>query len=468
MHLTNSLSRKKEEFVPIEPGKVKMYNCGPTVYNFIHVGNARPLVVFDTLRRYFIYQGYDVDFVVNFTDIDDKLIGRAQDEGKTVAEIAKTYIGEFKKDAQGLNLYDYETLHPRATEYIEEIVEFIGGLVDKDIAYPLKGDVYFDITKAKDYGKLSGKNIDELMSGARVALDSDKKNPGDFALWKGKKEGEPAWDSPWGQGRPGWHIECSVMAKTLLGDTIDIHSGGEDLQFPHHENEIAQSESLTDKTFANYWLHNGMITVEGTKMSKSLGNFFTVREVSEVFDLEVLRFFLISSHYRSPINYSYEIMEQTKAGLDRLYNVRDHLERALASSQEGDMDEKDQALFEAASRCKADFIGHMDDDLNTAGAIGDIFSLAREINAYLKEGGKNKEALSQAQTIFKELTFVLGIVHRDKKEDQGDQQIEALIKEREEARKNKDFQRADQIRDQLLDQGIQIEDTREGTLWKRI
>lgn len=440
-----------------------MYNCGPTVYNFIHVGNARPLVVFDTLRRYFIYKGYDVDFVVNFTDIDDKLINRAKDENTTVFDVADRYIGEFMQDANGLNLYTYKTINPRATEFIEPMLEFVGGLVEKGAAYPADGDVYFDITKAKDYGKLSGKNIDELQSGARIEVNSAKKNPGDFVLWKGKKEGEPFWASPWGDGRPGWHLECSVMAKTLLGETIDIHSGGEDLQFPHHENEIAQSETLTGKTFANYWLHNGMITVDGTKMSKSLGNFFTVREVANVFDLEVLRFFLLSAHYRSPINYSYDAMEQTKAGLDRLYGVRDHMEQLL----KGDMEAGSDADFDAdVQKEKEEFMAAMDDDLNTARATGALFTLARDINTFIAKGPK-KDSLQSAYDTFMELAGVLGILYRREEADE-DSTIEALLEERKAARANKDFARADAIRDELFEKGIAIEDTREGTLWKRI
>lgn len=461
--LFNSMTRQKEEFKPIEDKKVRMYNCGPTVYNFIHVGNARPLVVFDTLRRYFIYKGYDVDFVVNFTDIDDKLINRAKDEDTTVSAIAERYIGEFMQDANGLNLYTYKTTNPRATEFIDPMLKFVSGLVEKGAAYPLNGDVYFDITKAKDYGKLSGKNIDELQSGARIEVNSAKKNPGDFVLWKGKKEGEPFWPSPWGDGRPGWHLECSVMAKTLLGDTIDIHSGGEDLQFPHHENEIAQSETLTGKTFANYWLHNGMITVDGTKMSKSLGNFFTVREVANVFDLEVLRFFLLSAHYRSPINYSYDAMEQTKAGLDRLYGVRDHMEQLL----KGDLEAASDAEFDAAvEKEREEFMDAMDDDLNTARATGALFTLARDINSFIAKGAK-KDSLQKAYDTFMELAGVLGILYRREEADE-DSAIEALLEERKAARANKDFARADAIRDELFEKGIAIEDTREGTLWKRI
>ena len=347
MKLYNTLSRSLEEFVPVNEGQVNMYNCGPTVYNYIHVGNARPLVIFDTLRRYFIYKGYDVNFVVNFTDIDDKIINRANEEHVDFTEISERYIEEFKKDANGLHLYDYKTINPRATEMIPQMIEFIKTLEYKDAAYVLDGDVYFDITKAKDYGKLSKKNIDELMAGARIGVAEGKRNPGDFVLWKKKKEGEPAWDSPWAEGRPGWHIECSVMAKTILGDTIDIHSGGEDLQFPHHENEIAQSETANDKTFANYWLHNGMINVDNEKMSKSRGNFFTIREVSKEYDLEILRYFLLTCHYRSPINFSHEVMEQCKASLERMYNGKEKLEKLIETAKSGSLDEEVKALVDA-------------------------------------------------------------------------------------------------------------------------
>lgn len=322
MKLYNTLTRRKEVFVPIEEGKVKMYNCGPTVYNYIHVGNARPLVIFDTLRRYFIYKGYDVKLVVNFTDIDDKMINKANEEGTTVKAIAERYIEAFLEDAKGLNLYDYETINPKATNYISQIIEFIEGLIEKGAAYNVNGNVYFSVEHAKDYGKLSKKNIEDLISGARVEISEEKRNPMDFALWKKEKEGEPSWDSPWGKGRPGWHIECSVMAKSLLGETIDIHSGGEDLQFPHHENEIAQSETLNEKPFANYWLHNGMITVDNKKMSKSEGNFFTLKDISKEYDLEAVRFFLLSAHYRTPINFSKEIMDHNVKGLERLYNCK--------------------------------------------------------------------------------------------------------------------------------------------------
>jgi len=342
--LYNTLTRRKEEFKPIKENEVTMYVCGPTVYNYIHVGNARPLVVFDTLRRYFVYKGYKVKYTVNFTDIDDKLIKRANEENSTVKEIADKYIEEFMKDAKGLSLYEEETLHPRATEYIDKIIEFVDGLVKKGAAYNVDGNVYFDITKAHNYGKLSKKNIDELISGARVEISDEKKNPMDFALWKKAKEGEPSWDSPWGKGRPGWHIECSVMAKELLGESIDIHAGGEDLQFPHHENEIAQSETLTGKPFANYWLHNAMVNVDNKKMSKSELNFFTVREISEEFDLEVLRFFILSAHYRNPVNFSKELMEQSKKALDRLYNGKYNLEYLLSKAEDREANEEEDML----------------------------------------------------------------------------------------------------------------------------
>lgn len=465
MKLFNTLSRSKEEFKPVESGKVKMYNCGPTVYNFIHVGNARPLVIFDTLRRYFIYRGYDVDFVVNFTDIDDKMINKANEEGVTVKDIADRYISEFKKDAQGLNLYDYNTINPRATEYIDPIIDFVQGLMDKNAAYESNGDVYFNIESAKEYGKLSKKKLEDLISGARVDVSELKRNPADFVLWKSKKEGEPSWDSPWGEGRPGWHIECSVMAKTILGDTIDIHSGGEDLQFPHHENEIAQSETLNDKTFANYWLHNSMITVDNEKMSKSKGNFFTVREVSEEFDLEVLRFFLLSAHYRSPINFSRDVMIQTKNGLERIYNAKYKLEDLLKVCELKEKSHLDVKYLEKIQSFKNAFIEAMDDDINTADAVSEIFNLVREINSNLDDTS-NLVIVEKSFEIFSELTKVLGIAGKEK--TPVDEEILKLIEEREEARKSKDYKRADEIRDYLKERNIVIEDTKSGVTWKKI
>lgn len=461
MKLYNTLTRKKEEFEPLQDKHVRMYNCGPTVYNYIHVGNARPMVVFDCLRRYFIYKGWDVDFVVNFTDIDDKIIKKANEEGLEAKEIAERYIAEFKKDAQGLNLYEYKTINPRATEYMDEIIHFIKDLVDKGAAYELDGDVYFDITKAKDYGKLSGKNLDELQSGARIDVNEKKKNPGDFALWKKKKEGEPAWESPWSQGRPGWHIECSVMAKTLLGKTIDIHTGGEDLEFPHHENEIAQSEAHNGQDFARFWLHNGMITVDHEKMSKSKGNFFTVRDISKEYDLEVLRIFLISSHYRNPINFSKEVMDQNKNALERLYNTKDRLEGALKTAKSGSDPDFDQDI----RQLKEEFCQAMEDDMNTADALSRLFDLSKRINQGINEE-IGLESLEKAQETYLSLAKVLGLLYKE--EDQAEEEVLKLIKEREEARKNKDFAQADALRDQLLEMGIAIEDSRDGTKWKRI
>lgn len=464
MRLYNTMTRTKEEFVPIEENKVKMYNCGPTVYNFIHVGNARPLVVFDTLRRYFIYKGYDVDFVINFTDIDDKIIKKANEEGVNFKEVTERYIEEFMTDAKALNLYDYETINPKATDYISEMINFVKGLIDIDAAYEVNGNVYFDISKAKDYGKLSKKNLDDLISGARIQVNEEKRNPMDFVLWKAAKEGEPSWESPWGNGRPGWHIECSVMSKSILGETIDIHSGGEDLQFPHHENEIAQSETHSGKTFANYWLHNGMITVDNKKMSKSVGNFFTIREVSEEFDLEVLRFFLLSSHYRSPINFSKEIMEQTKNGLDRLYNAKNNFEYLL-EHRELENGEDDQSLIEGTNKYKENFIKAMDDDINTADAIASIFDLVRFANSNINEKtGKN--AIKHVLDTLMELSDVLGILRRE--EELLDEDIQNLIDERIRARENKDYKRADEIRDLLKEENIVLEDTADGTIWKRV
>lgn len=465
MKLYNTLTRSKEDFVPIKEGKVGIYNCGPTVYNFIHVGNARPLVVFDTLRRYFEYKGMKVKFVVNFTDIDDKMINKANDEGVKVSDIAERYIKEFKKDANGLHLYDYETINPRATEHINEIISFVKTLIDKGAAYVSNGDVYFDISYAKDYGKLSKKNIEDLISGHRVDINDNKKNPSDFALWKNKKEGEPYWQAPWGEGRPGWHIECSVMAKTLIGDNIDIHTGGEDLQFPHHENEIAQSETCNGVAFANYWLHNGMITVDNEKMSKSKGNFFTVREISDEFDLEVLRFFLLTTQYRSPINFSREVMEQTKNSSKRLYNAKYKLEDAIEKSNLEKITDEEENLYKSFDKHIEKFEKAMEDDLNTADAITAIFDLVKDINLNLDENN-SKEMLEKTLELLKKLTRVLGIMEGKREEISED--IEGLIAERNVARKNKDFAKADEIRDKLKEMGIEIEDTRSGTTWKRI
>lgn len=463
MKLYNSLTRKKEEFVPVVEGQVSMYNCGPTVYNFIHVGNARPLVIFDTLRRFFIYRGYDVKFVVNFTDIDDKLINKANEENITVKEVADRYIAAFKEDAQGLNIYDYNTVHPKATDYISQMVQFISELEKKGAAYAVDGNVYFSIESAKDYGKLSKKNIDELQSGARIEINEDKRNPLDFVLWKKEKPGEPSWDSPWGKGRPGWHIECSVMAKVLLGETIDIHSGGEDLQFPHHENEIAQSETLSGKPFANYWLHNGMLFVDNQKMSKSLGNFFTIKEIHQEYDLEVLRFFLLSAHYRSPINFSREVMDQNKNGLERLYNAKKHLEYCLerAGSKDSELDKEFAARVDSY---RDSFISSMEDDLNTADAVASVFDLVKFTNSEVDETTGYKE-IEYALNTLMELAKVLGIL--SKHDELPDDEIIKLIDERAAARASKDFKRSDEIRDILKERGIILEDTKDGVKWKR-
>ena len=462
MRIYNTLKRKKEVFEPIVPGEVKLYSCGPTVYNYIHVGNARPLVVFDTLRRYLEYSGYKVKFAVNFTDIDDKIINKANEENVSTEEIVERYIAAFKEDAKALNFYDNPVIHPRATEYISHMIEFIEGLLDKGAAYEVNGDVYFDISKAKGYGKLSGKNVDDLESGARVDINEQKKNPLDFVLWKNKKPREPFWSAPWGEGRPGWHLECSVMNREIFGDTIDIHAGGEDLQFPHHENETAQSETLTGKTFANYWMHNGMMNVDGVKMSKSLNNFFLVKDVRKIYDGEVLRFLLLSVHYRSPLNYSKETMDSSKAGLERLYNAKGRLEFLIEKSEDK---ESDSELISEISKLKDKFKAVMDDDLNTADGISVLFEMARFFNSKLGvEVGRN--TLEYALTSFLELGGVLGLLSRS--EEGVDEEILKLIEERNEAKKRKDFKSADEIRAELLDKGIVLEDTREGVKWRRI
>ncbi len=465
MKLYNTLTRRKEEFIPIEEGKVTIYVCGPTVYDYIHVGNARPLVVFDTLRRYFIYKGYDVKYVVNFTDIDDKIIDKSNKEGVTAKEIADKYIEAFIEDAKGLNLYEEKTIHPRATEFIQPMIQFIQGLIEKGAAYNVDGNVYFNIDYAKDYGKLSKKNIEELISGARVVINDEKKNPLDFVLWKKAKEGEPWWDSPWGKGRPGWHIECSVMAKTLLGDTIDIHAGGEDLQFPHHENEIAQSETLTGKPFANYWLHNGMLTIDNQKMSKSLGNFFTVRDIKKEFDLETLRFFLISAHYRNPINFSREIMEQLENALERLYNGKKNLEYLMEKGTDRPLNQEDKAIFKQIDIYKANFINSMEDDLNTADAIASLFDIIKYSNTNFNESTP-KYMIQYTYKTLMELSKVLGIL--SKEEEILEEEILKLIEERTQARKDKNYELADKIRNELKEKGILLEDTQEGVKWKRI
>ncbi|SDZ25502.1 cysteinyl-tRNA synthetase [Proteiniborus ethanoligenes] len=465
MKLYNTLTRKKEEFIPLKQDKVTIYVCGPTVYNYIHVGNARPLVVFDVLRRYLEYKGYEVEYLVNFTDIDDKLINKAKEEGGTVKDIAEKFIDEFLIDAKGLLLKEESTNHPKATEHIEEIVDFIQGLVDKGYAYSVQGDVYFDITRLDDYGKLSKKNIDDLVSGARVEVSVVKRNPMDFTLWKSAKPGEPSWESPWGAGRPGWHIECSAMAKKYLGNTIDIHAGGEDLQFPHHENEIAQSESLTGEPFANYWLHNAMINVENQKMSKSMMNFFTVREISREFDLEILRFFILSAHYRKPVNFSRELVEQAQNGLERLYNGKNNLEYLMNICEEKELNHEALEIKENILELKKKFIDSMEDDINTADAISVLFEIVKEVNTKLNPESP-KELTELIYHILLELSQILGILN--KKDELLDEEIAELIEKRTEARKNKDFKLADEIRDNLKEKGIILEDTKEGIKWKRV
>ena len=465
MKLYNTLSRKKEEFKPIEEGKVKMYVCGPTVYNFIHIGNARPFIIFDTLRRYLEYRGYDVTFVQNFTDVDDKIIKRGHEENITPEEVANKYINEYFVDADGLGI-KRASVHPRVTDNIEQIIAFVKELEDKGYAYAVNGDVYFDTKKFKDYGKLSGIKQEELEAGARIEVNDQKRHPMDFVLWKAKKEGEPGWASPWGEGRPGWHIECSVMSNRYLGETIDIHAGGQDLKFPHHENEIAQSEARSGKNFSNYWLHNEYINVNNEKMSKSLGNFFTVREIAEIFDLEVVRLFMLSTHYRNPINFSDEILNQSKAGLERLYNAKEKALFTINNLEDSKMTEEEAKLQEELAGFRQKFIDAMDDDVNTADAVSVIFELAKFMNSNVTEKS-SKEFAQKVIDEFNELTSVLNIVNKDQKEDILDEEIEKLIEQRTEAKKNKNFQLADEIRQQLLDKGIVLEDTRQGVKWKR-
>ncbi len=458
MRFFNTLTRQKDEFIPINEGEVKIYACGPTVYNYIHIGNARPLCVFDVLRRYLEWRGYKVTFVQNFTDIDDKLIKKANEEGITVPEVAERYIKEFWTDAKGLNVRE-ASVHPRATENIDEIQRIISDLVDKGYAYPAGGDVYFRSKKFKEYGKLSHQPLEDLEAGARIETGDIKEDPMDFCLWKGAKEGEPFWESPWGKGRPGWHIECSAMAGRYLGKTIDIHCGGLDLIFPHHENEIAQSECANGCDFAHYWLHNGFINVDNHKMSKSLNNFFTVRDVANAYGYEPIRYLMISSQYRGPINYSVDIIEQGKNALERLYTCRDNIDFALKNAKEGG------EIPTFIEQRKQEFITAMDDDLNTADALAAIFSLVREINTVIADGA-GKDTLTACADMFDELTGVLGLVY-NRKTDDLDKEIEELIEKRTKARKEKDFKTADEIRDKLKDMGIILEDTPQGVKWTR-
>ncbi len=459
MKIFNTLTRQKDEFIPINEGEVKIYACGPTVYNYIHIGNARPLCVFDVLRRYLEWRGYKVTFVQNFTDIDDKLIKKANEEGITVPEVAARYIEEFWVDAKGLNVRE-ATVHPKATENIDEIQRIISELEAKGFAYVSGGDVYFRARKFNDYGKLSHQPLEDLEAGARIDVADIKEDPMDFCLWKGAKEGEPYWESPWGNGRPGWHIECSAMAGRYLGKTIDIHCGGLDLIFPHHENEIAQSECANGCEFAHYWMHNGFINVDNHKMSKSLGNFFTVRDVANVYGYEPIRYLMISSQYRGPINYSVDILTQGKNALERLYTCRDNIDFALKNAEDGG----EVPAFVDAHR--KEFIDAMEDDLNTADALAAVFSLVRDINTAVAAGAKKTELTAFAEC-FDELTGVLGLVY-NRKTQSLDDEIEALIEKRTNARKAKDFATADAIRDQLKEMGIILEDTAQGVKWTRV
>lgn len=464
MKIFNTMTAKKEEFVPMDKNEVKIYACGPTVYNYIHIGNARPLCVFDVLRRYLEYRGYNVKFVQNFTDIDDKIIKRANEEGTTYDVISKKYIEEFWTDANGLN-FKKATVHPKATENIDEIIKLISTLVEKGYAYQAENDVYFRTLKFKEYGKLSHQPIEDLESGARIAIGEIKEDPLDFALWKGAKPGEPYWDSPWGKGRPGWHIECSAMNRKYLGNTIDIHCGGKDLVFPHHENEIAQSECANGCTFANYWMHNGYINVDNVKMSKSLGNFKTVREIANVYGYEVIRYFLISSHYRSPINYSLDIIEQCKSALERLYTCRDSLDFAIKNAAE-ETKENDAELIAELDKRREQFITAMDDDLNTADGLAAIFELTKDINTKILDHDVSKAVCEHAAKLYDELCNVLGILY-NRKENTLDSDIEALVEKRQEARKKKDWATADKIRDELKAKGIILKDTPQGVTWTK-
>lgn len=458
MKIYNTMTRQKEEFVPINAGKVGIYACGPTVYNYIHIGNARPICVFDTLRRFLEYRGYEVKFVQNFTDVDDKIIKRANEEGSTLEKITEKYIAEYKKDAHGLNVRDAD-ISPKVTENMGIIIDIIKTLVEKGYAYESNHDVYFSTEKFKEYGKLSQMPLDDLKAGASVDINDQKRQAMDFALWKTAKEGEPFWESPWGNGRPGWHIECSAMSRHYIGDTIDIHGGGQDLIFPHHENEIAQSESATGKPLANFWMHNGYINIDNKKMSKSLGNFFTTRDVMEKYGYEPIRFLMIQSHYRSPISYSEELIESCKTSLARLYNCRDTLDRAADAAKSGNISQEAVEIF---AKRKAQFIAALDDDLNTADGISFVFELVRDLNTMVLDKNASKEQLIAGKNLLTELCGVLGILYNDSK-DEIPENIMKLVEERKSARANKDFVLADQKRDAIIAEGYNIEETRQGT-----
>ena len=461
MKIYNSLTRKKETFEPIEPNKVRMYVCGPTVYNYFHIGNARPFTVFDTFRRYMEYRGYEVNYVQNFTDVDDKIINRANEEQLDSLEVSEKYIAEYFKDADALGI-KRATVHPKVTDTITEIIDFIQVLINKGFAYASHGDVYFDTKRFDTYGKLSKQNLEDLEMGARIEVNEQKKHPMDFVLWKAKKPGEPSWEAPWGEGRPGWHIECSVMSTKFLGETIDIHCGGQDLMFPHHENEIAQSEAYSGKQFSNYWMHNGYININNEKMSKSKNNFFTVREILEDFDGEVLRMFILQAHYRNPINFSRDLIEASANGLERLYTAKENLEYHMEHAQDVAMTEAIAAQAAGLDKYRERFIEAMDDDVNTADAIAAIFELVREVNTHVKTDTP-LAYLQKAHALLVELTGVLGILAKSK--GSLDEEIEALIAERQEARKNKNFARSDEIRDILKEKNVILEDTPQGVKW---
>ena len=467
MKIYNTLTKKKEDFVPLEEGKVKMYVCGPTVYNLIHIGNARPMICFDTVRRYLEYKGYEVNYVSNFTDVDDKIIKKAIEEGVTSEEISQRYIAECKKDMEGMNIKP-ATTHPLATQEIDGMIDMIQTLIDKGYAYCVNGTVYYRTRKFEGYGKLSKKNIDDLEAGHRnikVAGEDEKEDPLDFVLWKPKKEGEPYWKSPWSDGRPGWHIECSVMSKKYLADTIDIHAGGEDLIFPHHENEIAQSEAANGVQFAKYWMHNAFLNIDNKKMSKSLGNFFTVRDISKEYDLQVLRFFMLSAHYRNPINFSHDLMESAKNGLDRIVTAVSNLTELISTAKDTPLTEEEKNVLALTQEVYNKFEAAMDDDFNTADAISSVFELVNLANTN-SNVNSSKAFLEEMKTKITTLTDVLGL-EVVKENEMLDEEIDSLIAERQQARKDKDFKRADEIRDLLLEKGIILEDTREGVRWKR-
>ncbi len=466
MKLYNTLSRQYEDFQPLEPGKVRMYACGPTVYNYIHVGNARPIILFDVLRRYLEYRGYDVTFVQNFTDVDDKIIRRAAEEGISSAEVAEKYIAEYKKDAAGLGVRE-ATVHPKATENIPQIIALVQTLIDKGYAYSSNGDVYYRTTRFKEYGKLSHQPLEDLQAGARIDVSEQKENPMDFALWKAAKPGEPAWDSPWGPGRPGWHIECSAMVSRYLGKTIDIHCGGQDLIFPHHENEIAQSEAANGCQFVRYWLHNGFISINNQKMSKSLNNFFTVREAAEAYGYGTLRMFMLSAHYRSPLNYSEDALNQAKGALQRLVNARDNLEFLAQNGTDAALTAEEEAFLASLDPYREKFVAAMEDDFNTADAVSVMFELVREVNTATGKDGCSKALAKACLDRLLELDGVLGLLYKQEAGDDLAAWVEDLIAKRQEARKAKNWAEADRIRDELKEKGIILEDTKQGVKWKK-